>query len=139
RLRVGPESAGAHPGPQCYGRGGPPTVTDAAVLLDLVDPNAFDPPLDRSRIDLPAAAEDVLTVAREAMAHAVRTLAERDGTELGEHALVAYGGAAGQHAAAVAERLGVDTVLVHPLAAVLCAWGQLAATRGDSRRAPIWR
>src|SRR5690606_3283919 len=53
RLRVGPRSAGADPGPQCYGRGGPPTLTDAAVALGLLDAAAFDPPLDPSRVALP--------------------------------------------------------------------------------------
>src|SRR5690606_16019386 len=68
RLGVGPRSAGADPGPQCTGRGGPPTLTDAALALGLVDPLAFDPPLDPSRIDLPGSPEAFVTIAREAMA-----------------------------------------------------------------------
>jgi len=139
RLRVGPDSAGAHPGPQCYGRGGPPTVTDAAVALGLVDEAAFDPPLDRSAIALPGSAEAFVTVARDAMAAAIRRLAARRGVDLRDHALVAFGGAAGQHAAAVAASLGIGTVLVHPCASVLSAWGQALARRSHTATRALWK
>ncbi|MFT4626730.1 MAG: 5-oxoprolinase (ATP-hydrolyzing) [Myxococcota bacterium] len=128
-LGVGPESAGAHPGPQCYGRGGPPTLTDAALLAGLVDPDAFSPPLDRTAVELPGDAASFLTVARDQMAAALRRIATARGVDLRDHALVAFGGAAGQHAAAVAERLEIRTVLVHPCAAALSAWGQSIAPR----------
>ena len=94
-LSVGPDSAGADPGPACYGRGGPPTVTDAALVAGLIDPEAFDPPLDISRVALPGDAHELLSIAREAMARAVRRIATARGVDLSDHALVAYGGAAG--------------------------------------------
>lgn len=138
RLSVGPRSAGADPGPQCYGRGGPPTLTDAALAAGLVDPDAFSPPLRPDHVDLPGPAQAFLAVAREAMAAAVRRLATARGVDLHDHALVAYGGAAGQHAAGVAARLGIDTVLVHPLAGVLSAWGQSLARRAEQAVHPVW-
>lgn len=134
QLAIGPRSAGADPGPQCYGRGGPPTLTDAALLEGLVDPLAFEPPLRPELVAIPGADEgvtaaDYLEVARETMAAAVQRIALARGLDLRGQGLVAFGGAAGQHAAAVADRLGVSTVVVHPLAGVLSAWGQgLAAT-----------
>lgn len=139
RLRVGPASAGANPGPQCYGRGGPPTLTDAVLALDLLDPAAFEPALDTGAVDLPGDPQEFVQVAREAMAQAVRKLATARGVDVSDHALVSYGGAAGQHAAAVAERLGIHTVLVHPCAAVLCAWGQALSPREESRVGAFWR
>lgn len=139
RLSVGPRSAGAHPGPQCYGRGGPPTLTDAALAVGLVDAEAFSPPLDASAVSLPGEAEAFLEVARDQMAAAVRTLATQRGADLRDHALVSYGGAAGQHAARVAEKLGIRTVLVHPCAAVLCAWGQSLARRGATAVRALWQ
>lgn len=138
RLTVGPESAGAHPGPQCYGRGGPPTLTDAALALGLMDAAAFTPPLDPTQVSLPGRAEDFVDIAREAMAQAVQRLATARGIALNDHALVSYGGAAGQHAAAVARRLGIRTVLIHPCSAVLSAWGQSLAPRQESAVRAIW-
>ncbi len=138
RLRVGPASAGAVPGPQCYGRGGPPTLTDAALALGLVDANAFDPPLDASRIELPGDAAELVELAREAMARAVRRIASARGIDVRELALVSYGGAAGQHAAGVAERLAMHTVLVHPFAAALSAWGQSLAREEHLAVRALW-
>ncbi len=138
-LFVGPSSAGADPGPQCYGRGGPPTVTDAALAMGLVDAQAFDPPLDVGRVQLPGDASAFLDVAREAMAAAVRRIASARGIDVRDHALVSYGGAAGQHAAAVAARLGIGTVLVHPCSAALSAWGQCLARREELAVAAIWQ
>jgi len=139
RLTVGPDSAGADPGPACTGRGGPPTLTDAALLCGLVDPQAFDPPLDPTLVSLPGDAEALLDIAREKMAQAVRRLATARGIELQDHALVAYGGAAGQHACRVAEKLGISCVLVHPCAGVLSAWGQALARREESAVRAIWK
>jgi 5-oxoprolinase (ATP-hydrolysing) len=139
RMGAGPESAGADPGPQCYGRGGPPTLTDAALVAGLVDPHSFHPPLDMEAVDLPADAEAFLEVAREAMANAVTRIATARGVDLSDHALVAYGGAAGQHAAHVAERLGIRAVLVHPFASVLSAWGQALARREESLVRALWK
>ena len=138
-LRVGPESAGADPGPQCYGRGGPPTLTDAAFAAGLIRADAFDPPLDPDAVSLPAPAEAFLEVARETMAAAVRRLATERGVDLRDHALIACGGAAGQHAAAVADKLHIGTVLVHPCAAVLSAWGQRLARPAHRLQEPVWR
>lgn len=138
RLHVGPESAGADPGPQCYGRGGPPTVTDAALSAGLVDPQAFDPPLRPDLVDLPGEAEDYLELARERMASAVRRIADARGIDLSDHALVSYGGAAGQHAAEVAGKLGIRTVLIHPFAAVLSAWGQALARPEEEAIEACW-
>ncbi len=139
RIGVGPRSAGAHPGPQCYGRGGPPTLTDAALQAGLLDPAAFDPPLSADAVALPeGGAEAYLDVARDAMAAAIQRLATRRGLDVREHALVAFGGAAGQHAAGVADRLGITRVLVHPCASVLSAWGQALARREEASVVPIW-
>ena len=140
RLGVGPRSAGADPGPQCYGRGGPPTVTDAALLAGLIDPLAFDPPLRPDQVSLPGGhpPEEFLEVARDAMASAIRTLAAQRGLDVQEHALVPFGGAAGQHACGVAERLGIDRVLIHPAASGLSAWGQLLARAEEHAVRPIW-
>ena len=138
RLFVGPESAGADPGPQCYGRGGPPTLTDAALLAGLIDGSRFDPPLDPDLVRLPGPAEAYLDLARESMAQAVRRVAASRGIDLRDHALVAYGGAAGQHAADVAARLGISTVLIHPCASVLSAFGQSLARREERVSRAIW-
>lgn len=136
---VGPGSAGADPGPQAWGRGGPPTLTDAAIAGGLVDTSAFGRPVYPERVDLPGPAAGFLAVARAAMAGAVRRLALRRGVDVRGGALVAFGGAAGQHACAVAELLGLEEVLVHVCAPVLSAWGQGLARAGEEAVAPIWR
>ncbi|MCU0976336.1 MAG: hydantoinase B/oxoprolinase family protein [Steroidobacteraceae bacterium] len=150
RLQVGPDSAGADPGPASYRRGGPLTVTDIHVLLGRIRPEAFpavfgpgaDEPLDveavRARFEplaeeiaagtgMPrtpeALAEGFLQVAVESMAHAIRHVSVRLGHDAADYALFCFGGAAGQHACRVAEVLGIREVLVHPLAGVLSAWG----------------
>ncbi|MEC7242290.1 MAG: hydantoinase B/oxoprolinase family protein [Myxococcota bacterium] len=139
RLEIGPESAGADPGPACYGRGGPPTLTDAALALGLMDGSAFDPPLVPQPDCIPGSPEDFVAVAREAMAAAIQRIATNRGVDLVDHALVSYGGAAGQHAAAVAERVGMGTVLIHPCAAVLSAWGQSLARVEEQRVQVLWK
>ena len=145
RARVGPASAGADPGPACYGRGGPATVTDAQLVLGRLDPRAFpavfgpgqDQPLDaaaaRARLsDLAkamgaasaeAAAEGFIAVAVEQTAQAVRRISTERGFDPRDHALVAFGGAAGQIAVWVAEALGVREVLSPRYASLLSAWG----------------
>ena len=139
QLQVGPRSAGADPGPQCYGRGGPPTVTDAALADGRVDPTAFTPPLTPDAVDLPCPPTDALALAHEQMAQAIRDLGAERGEDVREAALVAFGGAAGQHAADVAARCGIDTVWVHPYAAVLSAWGQSLARREEEGVRALWR
>jgi N-methylhydantoinase A len=134
-LRVGPESAGADPGPACYGRGGGPTVTDANLLLGrlpgelpgglVLDRDAATDALDG--ID-PAA---VVEVVNAEMLRALRVVSVERGHDPREFALVAYGGAGPLHACALAEELGIETVLVPATAGVLSALG-LAA--GDERR-----
>ncbi|MGA5272053.1 hydantoinase B/oxoprolinase family protein [Streptomyces lydicamycinicus] len=150
RYRVGPDSAGADPGPACYRRGGPLTVTDANVMLGRVQPAHFpsvfgpdgDQPLDaevvRSRFTELAAraaaetgddrgpeevAAGFLDIAVLNMANAVKKISVQRGRDITRYALTSFGGAGGQHACAVADALGIDTVLVPPLAGVLSAYG----------------
>jgi len=145
RARVGPDSAGADPGPAAYGRGGPATITDANLVLGRVDPSAFpslfgpnhDRPLDgaaaKARLaelartmgatSPEAAAEGFVKVAVEQTAQAVRRISTERGFDPRDHDLVAFGGAAGQVACAVAEALGVRQVLSPRYASLLSAWG----------------
>ena len=146
RFRVGPESAGADPGPACYGKSGPLTVTDCNLFLGRLDPAFFpqvfgpegDAPLDadssRARLGEVAAAmsesaplEDIargfLAIAVDNMAAAIRKISVARGRDVTRYALACFGGAGGQHAALIADELGIDTVLVHPLASVLSAYG----------------
>ncbi|KAF0182261.1 MAG: hydantoinase B/oxoprolinase family protein [Hyphomonadaceae bacterium] len=150
RLRVGPISAGADPGPACYRRGGPLTVTDCNLLLGRVRPELFpaifgpggDEPLDREIVEErfatlcadvaratgrtltpQQAAEGFLTIANLAMAEAIKKISIQRGHDPSAYALVAFGGAGGQHACAVADGAGLSTILLHPLAGVLSAWG----------------
>jgi 5-oxoprolinase (ATP-hydrolysing) len=145
RARVGPDSAGANPGPAAYGRGGPATVTDANLVLGRLDPRFFpsifgptaDAPLDdaaaRARLTdlaqamgLPtpeAAAEGFIAVAVEHTAQAIRRISTERGFDPRDHALVAFGGAAGQVACDVADALGMTTVLSPRHASILSAWG----------------
>ena len=146
RLKVGPESAGARPGPACYGAGGPLTLTDVNLLLGLLDPERFGIPVDpeaaeaafervrRALADAGEATErDTLSdelllegfraIADERMAEAIRSISVRRGYDPAEYTLVAFGGAGGQHACAVAARLGVETVLVPADAGLLSALG----------------
>ncbi|MEV2271585.1 hydantoinase/oxoprolinase family protein [Nonomuraea africana] len=147
-LRVGPESAGAVPGPACYGRGGTqPTVTDANVVLGRVDPAWFAGGL--MRLDTDAANEAVATLADELhldplqlaegicdvanakMAQAIRTLTVEHGVEPREFALVAFGGAGAMHAVFIARELGIGEVVVPRFPGAFSAWGMLEA---DVRR-----
>jgi len=141
-LRVGPESAGADPGPACYGRGGQrPTVTDANVVLGRVDPNAFaggnmtlDVPAaehamtslgDELGLDGVALAEGICDVANAKMAQAIRTLTVEKGIEPSEFSLVAFGGAGPMHAVFLAEELEIAEVIVPSFAGAFSAWGML--------------
>ena len=145
RARVGPHSAGADPGPAAYGRGGPATVTDANLVLGRLDPRFFpaifgpraDAPLDvaaaRARLaelaqamgaaSVEAAAEGFVAIAVEQTAQAVRRISTERGFDPRGHALVAFGGAAGQVGCQVAQALGVDEVLCPRYGSVLSAWG----------------
>ena len=156
RFLVGPESAGAVPGPACYRRGGPLAVTDCNLLLGKLRtrhfPHVFGPggdePLSlsaaRERMDAvlacvrsaigremtrEEAAEGFLEIAVANMANAIKTVSLRRGHDVTRAALVTFGGAGGQHACKVADALGVSTVLCHPLASVLSAYGMGLAER----------
>lgn len=148
-LTVGPRSAGANPGPACYGRGGPLTLTDVNLLLGRLDPDRAGLPLDpepaRIRLaelrasmaahGLPPPPSDeallrgLLDVAVSRMAEAVRRISVRDGCDPSEYSLVAFGGAGPQHACAVADQLGIRRVLVSRHAGLLSACGALTAPR----------
>src|SRR5439155_10341013 len=150
RFKVGPESAGANPGPASYRRGGPLTVTDCNVMVGKIDPAMFptvfgasgDLPLNaeivRTKFDALAqtlagatgqrrAAEEVaegfLKIAVDNMAHAIKHISVERGYDVTEYTLCCFGGAAGQHACAVADALGMTRVFIHPLAGVLSAYG----------------
>ena len=168
RLRVGPQSAGADPGPACYRRGGPLTVTDCNVLLGRLRPERFpavfgpngDLPIDIEPVragfaalaaEVEAAtglarapealAEAFLEVAVENMARAIKRVSTERGHDLADHVLASFGGAGGQHAIGVAEALGMSTVMLHPLAGVLSAYGMglapLQATRERTLALPL--
>lgn len=145
RLRVGPESAGADPGPAAYRRGGPLTVTDANVFLGRIQPEFFpavfgpegNQALDAEVVKAKFAAlagevaghtkESIaagcIRVAVENMANAIKKISVQRGHDVTEYTLVCFGGAAGQHACLVADALGMQTVYIHPLAGVLSAYG----------------
>ncbi|WNJ93745.1 hydantoinase/oxoprolinase family protein [Bosea sp. 685] len=145
RVTVGPESASSEPGPACYGRGGVhPAVTDADVVLGMIDPASFaggtiplDPDLSRKALladigeplglDAETAAYAVHEMVCENMASAARVHAVERGAVVGDHTLIAFGGAAPLHAARVAEKIGVKRVIVPPNAGVGSAVGFLAA------------
>jgi len=151
-LRVGPRSAGAHPGPAAYGQGGTePTVTDANLVaghipadLALGGTIPLDPRLARDAVgrlgaaaglDVEATAKGILEVVDSHMEHALRSVSVAEGADPREAALVAFGGAGGLHASRLARRLGMRTVLVPPLSGVFSALGLLlAAPRTDIAR-----
>lgn len=146
-LRVGPTSAGADPGPACYGRGGPLTLTDANLLLGRFDPARMALPLALDAAQVAATAlrncspdvaerfptiESLLLaavrIADEHMADAIASVSVRQGVDPRDHALVAFGGAGGLHAVGVAERLGIRTIILPPDAGLLSAVGLADAT-----------
>ncbi len=146
-LRVGPASAGAHPGPACYGFGGPLTLTDINLLLGRMDPSRAIVPLSRSAAEsaleavrcLAAIERGVnvtreellagfLAVADERMSAAIEAVTLREGEDPREYTLVPFGGAGGQHACAIAERLGIQTILLPADAGLLSARGLLGAS-----------
>jgi len=164
RLAAGPDSAGADPGPACYGHQGPLTLTDVQVLLGHLRPDTLPPVFGqdgKARIDTRAVAqkfaglvsevtagaaasmqaetlaESFLDVAVEAMANAIRQVSTRQGLDAAEFTLFCFGGAAGQHACRVAQAAGMQRVLIHPLASVLSAFGIGVADRLAIRRASL--
>ncbi len=160
RFRVGPESAGANPGPKCYRRGGPLTVTDANLMVGKLKPSFFpkifgpnnDEPLDENATrqafeDMAAeigdgrAAEDVadgfLRIAVENMANAIKKISVQRGYDVTEYALNCFGSAGGQHACMIADTLGMETVLIHPLSGLLSGYGMGLADLRASREQSI--
>ncbi len=164
RFRVGPDSAGANPGPACYRRGGPLAVTDANVMLGKLQPDFFpsifgpnqDEPLDvatvRSKFEALAAetgdgrspeavAEGFVTIAVENMANAIKKISVQRGYDVTGYLLNCFGGAGGQHACLVADALGMEAVLIHPFSGLLSAYGiglaSIFATRQQALLEPL--
>ncbi|HYD15911.1 MAG TPA: hydantoinase B/oxoprolinase family protein [Hyphomicrobium sp.] len=164
RLQVGPQSAGSNPGPACYGRGGPLTVTDANVMLGKLDPEfmprVFGPggnaPIDTDAVrtgfaDLAGeigdgrtpeqVADGAIRIAVENMAKAVKKISVERGYDVAQYVLNAFGSAAGQHACLMADTLGMRQVLIHPLSGLLSAYGiglsTVRASRERSLEVPL--
>ncbi len=157
RFRVGPDSAGADPGPACYRRGGPLTVTDANVMMGKLSGEFFphiygpkvDQPLDEEVVrakfaalakQIGQSAEDVadgfIRIAVENMANAIRRISVAKGYDARDYALNCFGGAGGQHACLVADALGMTRIFIHPFSGVLSAYGmKLASLRALRQRA----
>ena len=157
RFRVGPDSAGANPGPKSYRRGGPLTVTDANVMVGKLMPDFFPKIFGKRQneaLDAEAVREAFAALAREVgrtseevadgflriavenMANAIKKISVQRGYDLTRYALNCFGGAGGQHACLVADALGVTTVLIHPFSSLLSAYGMgLADIRATRQRA----
>ncbi|MGE0524943.1 MAG: hydantoinase B/oxoprolinase family protein [Variibacter sp.] len=145
RFRVGPDSAGANPGPKCYRRGGPLAVTDANVMVGKLIPDFFpkifgpaqDQPIDADAVRGAFAnlakevegkspeeiADGFIRIAVENMANAIKKISVQRGYDVTRYALNCFGGAGGQHACMVADALGMTRVLIHPLSSLLSAYG----------------
>ncbi|CAI6097747.1 unnamed protein product [Clonostachys chloroleuca] len=163
-LAVGPESAGSHPGPACYRKGGPATVTDANLILGRIVPDYFpsifgetqDQPLDvtasykRMRelmevinkdqgtsFSVEEIASGFITVANEAMCRPIRALTEARGHNTADHNLAAFGGAGGQHGCEIARALKIKRVILHKYSSVLSAYGMALAETIQEERLPF--
>ena len=143
KLHVGPQSAGADPGPACYGRGGPLTVTDVNLYLGRIIPSRFPFPLDRNAVEsrlqelceqIAASplgkrytpvelAEGFRQIANANMVRAIRGISVARGYDPADYALVTFGGAGAQHACEIARALGMQRILIHPFAGILSAYG----------------
>ena len=163
RFRVGPDSAGANPGPTCYRRGGPLAVTDANVMLGKLIPDFFpkifgpaqNQPLDADAVRAAFAdlakevggktpeeiADGFIKIAVENMANAIKKISVQRGYDVTRYALNCFGGAGGQHACLVADSLGMTTVLIHPFSSLLSAYGMgladIRATRQQAIEEPL--
>jgi 5-oxoprolinase (ATP-hydrolysing) len=159
RFRVGPDSAGANPGPKCYRRGGPLAVTDANVMVGKLMPDFFprifgpqqDQPLDAAAVRAAFAdlagqvgdgrapeevADGFIRIAVENMANAIKKISVQRGYDVTRYALNCFGGAGGQHACLVADALGMTKVLIHPFSSLLSAYGMgLADIRATREQA----
>jgi len=166
RFRVGPASAGANPGPACYRRGGPLTITDCNVMLGKIQPRHFpavfgpggDQPIDANivmekfdaladeiaaetgtRPTNPEIAAGFIRIAVENMASAIKQISIARGHDVTRYTLACFGGAGGQHACLVADALGMERVLIHPLAGVLSAYGMGLADMIELRQRSFGR
>lgn len=160
RFRVGPDSAGAHPGPACYRNGGPLAVTDANVMLGKLQPDFFPAlfgPGRNETLDVEtvrakfaalaasigdgrspeAVAEGFVTIAVENMANAIKKISVERGYDVTRYLLNCFGGAGGQHACLVADALGMEAVLIHPFTGLLSAYGIGLAAVSASRQAAL--
>jgi len=164
RYRVGPDSAGANPGPLCYRRNGPLAVTDANVMLGKIQPDFFpalfgpggDQALDADGVRLrfadlaaqirgstgdsrppEAVAEGFVDIAVGNMAEAIKRISVQRGHDVTEYTLCCFGGAGGQHACLVADALGMTRVFIHPLAGVLSAYGMGLADVTEMREQSV--
>jgi 5-oxoprolinase (ATP-hydrolysing) len=160
RYRVGPDSAGANPGPASYRRGGPLAVTDANVMLGKIQPDYFprvfgkdgNEPLDADVVrgkfaelartigdgrSSEAVAEGFLQIAVGNMANAIKHISVQRGHDVTEYTLCCFGGAAGQHACLVADALAMSRVFIHPLAGVLSAYGMGLADQVEMREKAV--
>ncbi|KAL6260479.1 hypothetical protein P5V15_008004 [Pogonomyrmex californicus] len=164
-FQVGPESAGAHPGPACYKKGGPLTVTDANLALGRLLPEYFpqifgpneNEPLDVSRtlsmftaltyeineflkkdeaMSIDEVAMGFIRVANETMCRPIRALTQAKGYDTSRHVLACFGGAGGQHACAIARSLGISTVFIHKYAGILSAYGMALADVVEEAQEP---
>ncbi|KAH8678956.1 Hydantoinase B/oxoprolinase-domain-containing protein [Tricladium varicosporioides] len=162
-FKVGPESASAHPGPACYRKGGPLTVTDANLILGRLRPEFFpnifgpneDLPLDietsralfekmveeinadlENEFTMEEIAAGFIDVANEAMCRPIRTLTEAKGYDTSLHNLASFGGAGGQHACDISKALGISRVLIHKYSSVLSAYGMALADVVHEERCP---
>jgi 5-oxoprolinase (ATP-hydrolysing) len=163
RFRVGPDSAGANPGPKCYRRGGPLAVTDANVMVGKLMPDFFpqifgprqDQPLDAAAVKAAFAdlarevnrdlggersaeeiADGFIRIAVENMANAIKKISVQRGYDVTRYALNCFGGAGGQHACLVADALGMTRVLIHPFSSLMSAYGMgLADIRATRQQA----
>ena len=160
RFSVGPDSAGAAPGPKCYRRGGPLTVTDANVMLGKLQPAYFpaifgdnaDQPLDAEAVSAGFAAlaariggkrspeqvaDGFIRIAVENMANAIKKISVQRGHDVADYLLNCFGGAGGQHACLIADVLGMEKLLLHPLSGVLSAYGMGLADIRASRQKSV--
>ncbi|SHI21366.1 hydantoinase B/oxoprolinase family protein [Pollutimonas bauzanensis] len=164
RLRVGPDSAGANPGPACYRRGGPLAVTDCNVMLGKIQPDFFPPvfgpradePLDAATVreqfgrmamavaeatgremGAEALAEGFLAIAVGNMAEAIKRISVQQGHDVTTYALTVFGGAGGQHACLVADALGMTRIFSHPYGGVLSAYGMGLADQIEIRQQTV--
>ncbi|MBC7378840.1 MAG: hydantoinase B/oxoprolinase family protein, partial [Burkholderiaceae bacterium] len=158
RFRVGPQSAGANPGPASYRRGGPLAVTDANVMVGKIQPRYFpkvfgkqgDEPLDAEAVQVrfselagrtgrsaEVVAEGFINIAVQQMANAIKKISVARGYDVTRYTLQCFGGAGGQHACLVADALGMTRVFVHPLAGVLSAYGMGLADQSVIREQAV--